>query len=153
MKTNMYLMSIRPKYARAIFAGIKKYELRRLIGLPSIPEGSLIIVYASGNVKSIVGEFTAGKVYRGTPESIWNIASGKKNGVGEDAWNYIRGSKKAMAIEVKNPRLYPRPVTLDEIRRIIPGWMPPMSYRQIDDGAPIVELIIKPLRSYRSLAG
>ncbi len=146
-------MSIRPRYARAIFAGIKKFELRRLIRGGPISGGSLIVVYVSGKVKSIVGEFTAGTVYRGTPEAIWNIASGKGNGVGRDAWGYIKGARKAMAIEVRNPRLYSRPVSLEEIRRIIPGWMPPMSYRQINEGDPILELIIKPLRLYRKPAG
>jgi predicted transcriptional regulator len=142
----IYLMSIRPKYSRAIFTGIKKYELRKLSGLPPIPEGSIVVVYTSGNVRSIVGEFRAGRVLQASPERIWAETRRPGTGIGEDAWDYIRGAKKAMAIEVLEPRLYPRPVTLDEVRRIIPGWMPPMSYKRLDEGDPILELIIKPLR-------
>ncbi len=149
----MYLMSIRPKYARAIFSGVKKFELRKISGMPPITEGSIIVVYVSGNVKSIVGEFKAGKVYKASPEIIWNLTKGPDKGIGEDAWNYIRGAKRAMAIEVLEPKLYHRPVTLEEIRRIIPGWMPPMSYRLIIEGDPLLELIIKPLRIYRNRAG
>jgi predicted transcriptional regulator len=151
--TEIYLMSIRPKYARAIFSGVKKFELRKLSGTPPVSEGSIIVVYVSGNVKSIVGEFEAGRVYKASPEVIWSIASGPEKGIGEDAWDYIKGARKAMAIEVRNPRLYPRPITLEEVRRIIPGWMPPMSYRQIEEGDPILELIIKPVRKYRPKAG
>jgi predicted transcriptional regulator len=150
---NMYLMSIRPKYAKAIFLGIKKYELRRLSGVPPVDEGSIIVVYVSGNVKSIIGEFRAGKVYKASPEIIWSMTKGPEKGIEEDAWDYIKGAKKAMAIEVKDPKLYPRPVSLEEVRRIIPGWMPPMSYRQIEEGDPILELIIKPLRRYNAPRG
>lgn len=142
----IYLMSIRPKYSRAIFAGVKKYELRRLTGLPSIPEGSVVVVYTSGNVRSIVGEFRVGRVIQASPERVWAETWRPGTGIGEDAWNYIKGAKRAMALEVLEPRLYPRPVTLDEVRRIIPGWMPPMSYKRLDEGDPVLELIIKPLR-------
>ncbi|GAB6148175.1 DNA-binding protein [Stetteria hydrogenophila] len=142
----IFIMSIRPKYASAIFRGSKKYELRRLIGAPAIPEGSVVAVYASGNVKSIVGEFRAGRVIQASPERVWAEARKPGTGVGEDAWNYIKGAKRAMAIEVVEPRLYPRPITLEEVRRIIPGWMPPMSYRRLEEGDPLLELVIKPLR-------
>lgn len=121
----LYLMSIRPQYARAIMAGRKKYELRRIHGVPPIEEGSIIVVYASGKVKSIIGEFEARRVIQATPEKIWSIASKPGSGVGEDAWQYIRGAKRAIAIEVGSRRIYERPVTLEEIRRIIPGWNPP----------------------------
>ncbi len=142
----VYLMSIRPQYARMIFAGIKKYELRKIAGVPIVEEGSLIIVYSSGKVKSIVGEFQAGKVIVGTPERIWTAVRKPGTGIGEDAWPYVRGAKRAMAIEVRNPRLYPRPVTLEEIRRIIPGWMPPFSFKRLREGDPVLELILRRLR-------
>lgn len=145
-ESELYLMSIRPRYSRAIFAGSKKYELRKLAGLPPIPEGSVVVVYTSGSVRSIVGEFTAGRVIQASPERVWAETRRPGTGIGEDAWEYIRGARRAMAIEVVEPRLYPRPVTLDEVRRVIPGWMPPMSYKKLDEGDPILELIIKPLR-------
>ena len=143
----IYLMSIKPKYANMILAGKKKYELRRLEGLPPIEEGSVIVIYASGRVRSLVGEFRARRVYQGLPERIWGFVSRPGSGVDEEAWNYIKGARRAMAIEVGDPTWYPVQVTLDEIRRVIPGWMPPYSYRRLDDGDPLYELIIKPLRS------
>jgi len=146
VEAQLYLMSIKPRYAKDIFAGKKKYELRRLVGLPPVVEGSTIVVYVSGNVKSVVGEFTAGRVFQAAPERVWVIASKPGSGVSADAWDYIRGAKKAMAIEVREPKVYPRPVSLEEVRRIIPGWMPPLSYRQLEEGDPFLELILKPLR-------
>ena len=145
----MYLMSIKPQYARAIFSGRKKYELRRLKGLPVIEPGSIIIVYVSGRVKSIVGEFRAARVIEGRPEKVWSVAGKPDAGVGEDAWSYIRGSSRAMAIEVGERAMYARPVTLEEIRRIIPGWNPPFSFRRLEEGDPLLELILRRVRSTR----
>ena len=143
----LYLMSIRPQYARAIFAGRKKYELRRLVGVPLIEEGSVVVVYSSGKVKAIIGEFRVGRVIVATPERVWAAVSRPGTGIGEDAWAYVRGAKKAMALEVVDPVLYPRPVTLEEIRRIIPGWMPPFSFRRLREGDPLLELLVRRLRA------
>ncbi len=142
----IFLMSIRPKYAEAIFRGRKRYELRKLSGLPPIPEGSVIVVYSSGKVKKIIGEFRVGRVIIDVPERLWPVVSRPGLGIGQDAYAYIRGSKRAMALEVRDPRLYPRPVSLEEIRRIIPGWMPPFSYKRLVPGDRVYELIVRPLR-------
>ncbi|MCE4625972.1 MAG: DNA-binding protein [Desulfurococcales archaeon] len=147
MMEPVYLMSIRPQYARAIFAGVKRYELRKLSGTKPIEEGAIIVVYSSGKVRSIVGEFRVGRVIVATPERVWATVRKPGTGIGDDAWAYLRGGKRAMALEVVNPLLYPRPVTLDEIRRIIPGWMPPFSYRRLLPGDRIYELIVRKLRA------
>ena len=146
---DMYLMSIRPQYARAILQGRKKYELRKLSGVPPIEEGSVIVMYVSGKVKKIVGEFVAKKVIKATPEVIWGIARQPGTGIGDDAWQYIRGAKRAMAIEVGEALIYERGISLEEIRRVIPGWQPPLSYKRVGEGEPIYELIIKRLRGSR----
>jgi len=143
----IYLMSIRPQYARAIFAGRKKFELRKLAGARVVEEGAVIVVYSSGKVKSIVGEFRAGRIIVGTPERVWASVRRPGTGIGDDAWPYVRGAKRAMAIEVVDPVLYPSPVALEEIRRLIPGWMPPFSYRRINKGDRIYELVIRRLRA------
>lgn len=143
---DLYLMSIRPQYASAIFRGRKKYELRKLSGVTPLNTGAVVIVYSSGNVKSIIGEFRAGRVIIDSPARIWANVTHPGSGIRGDAWQYIRGAKKAMAIEVVEPKLYPRQVSLEEIRRIIPGWMPPFSYRRINAGDRLYELVIKRLR-------
>jgi len=148
----MYLISIRPVYAYQIFRATKRFELRRNV-IGRIPEGSVMIVYASGNVRAIIGEFTVGKVIEGTAEQVWRkVLSEKNHGIRGDAWHYIRGAQKAMALEVVNPVLYPRKVTLEEIRRIIPGWNPPLSYKVLREGEPLYELIIRKLRRLAGLA-
>ena len=145
-------MSIKPRYAYSVLTGSKKYELRRWSGV-RIFRGDVIVLYASGRVRAIVGEFTAGKIMVNTPSAIWRKVSGKNTGIGREAWRYIAGSKKAMAIEVLNPIVYPRPFTLDEVREIIPGWNPPLSFKVLKEGDPLLERVIKNARSYLEKTG
>ena len=67
---NIYLMSIKPKFAFEIFSGKKKYELRRWIGVP-VSSGSIIVVYVSGSVRAIMGEFKVGRVIEGDAKYLW----------------------------------------------------------------------------------
>jgi len=146
VEASFYLMSIRPRFARLVFSGRKKFELRRWFGLPVEP-GSVIVVYVSGDVQSIVGEFTAGVIHEGSPDHIRAVTSVPGSGLPRDAYQYIRSARKALAIEVVAPKTYARSVGLEEIRNIIPGWEPPRSYTLLQDGDPLLEAVIRPLRS------
>jgi predicted transcriptional regulator len=149
-ETPVVLLSIKPRYAQRILSGIKKFELRTWIGLNLYP-GMLVVMYVSGNVKAIVGEFRIGKVYKGRPEYVWGrlLEEGGEDatGVGDEDYLYIARARKAMALEVLEPRAYKRPPRLDEVRTVIPGWVPPMSHSLLGTGDPLWEMIIKPARS------
>ncbi len=143
----IYLFSIKPLYAYKIFSRKKKFELRRELSEP-IEDRSLVIVYASSPVQAIIGEFYVARVIRGDPSTVWKrVRQDPVSGISSSSWRYIRGAKKAIAIEVKNPILYPRRIYLEEIRRIIPGWNPPLSYRSLNTSDPLYKLIILKLRT------
>ncbi len=139
-------MSIKPKYAYKILAGEKKYELRRVVS-GRINEGSVLVLYASGRVKAIIGEFTAGKVFCGSPKYVWGIAYREGSGVYREDWSYIAGSREAMAIEVISPRTYRNSVKLEDLRIIMPWFNPPLSYRRLSASEPLYKLIIGLLRN------
>ena len=63
-----FLLSIKPKYRRAILGG-KKFELRRLVG-PRVERGDPIVPYFSSPVKAVMGAFVAGEVYVGTRREL-----------------------------------------------------------------------------------
>lgn len=142
----IYILSIKPKYAKAILSGEKKVELRKLRGQKPPPSGAVMVMYASGNVQKIVGEFEVGRVEIGTPEKIWALVSGQHTGVKPDAWKYVKGPWMVAAIWVKRPIEYSIKVSLEELRRVIPEWLPPYSYEELKEGDPILELILRPLR-------
>ncbi len=142
----VYLFSIRPVYANAILSGVKRFELRRGGG-GILEPGGIAVIYASGRIKQIIGEFRIGRIHRGSPHHIWRMVTSRKEyGIGRDAWQYISGSRVAVAIEVLDPRPYRHRIGLNEIRAVLPDWNPPMSYQQLKEGDPLLELIIKPLR-------
>ena len=62
------LMSIKPKYANAIFGGSKKVEFRKICFEGSVKR---VYVYSSAPVKRIVGFFTVEKIDKDTPEKLW----------------------------------------------------------------------------------
>ncbi|WP_448577133.1 DNA-binding protein [Thermosphaera sp.] len=139
----IYLFSIKPVYAYRVFTGVKKYELRRYMGF-EVRRGDRIILYVSGRVKSLMGEFTAGRVITGSPEEVWRKLSRiHDSGVGEGDFKYIKGSRQAMAIEVLNPIVYPTPIDIETLRRILPDFNPPLSMRMLDENDPLIKLIIR----------
>ena len=124
MKT--LVMSIKPKFSRRIFAGTKRFELRRA---PINAEaGDVVVVYESAPSKAVVGAFVVGGTYRGSASSLW-AELGPELGVSQDEyWAYFDGAKMAQAIAVERPFEVP-PVPLEELRRRFHGFHPPQSYR------------------------
>ncbi len=122
---NVVLLSIKPKYGKAILNQIKKFELRKCVGKP-IRSGDLIIMYFTSPIKAVSGYFIAGRVYIEHPEVLKLIMSKVENtGIDEEDWSYVENYPKAMAIEVINPKPC-RPVSLEKLKQL--GITPPMSY-------------------------
>lgn len=104
------LLSIKPQFSTAIFAGEKKFEFRRAIFRE--PEVSTIVVYASSPVQEVVGEFSVGEILTADPECIWRRTK-HAAGISKDYFDqYFRSCAIAYAIEVIDPRLYRRPRSL-----------------------------------------
>src|ERR1051326_6507001 len=68
------LLSIRPRFVEAIFAKTKTVELRRV--KPRLEAGDLVVMYASGPIKGIVGAFEVAGVTAATPKRIWRRYNG-----------------------------------------------------------------------------
>ena len=64
------LMSIRTEYTNKILEKIKLYELRKK---PFKENANTVIIYSSGKVKKVVGEFKIDKIIKDSPDNIWNL--------------------------------------------------------------------------------
>lgn len=96
------LMSIRPVYADAIFAGTKSVELRRR--RPSFTEGSRVLVYSSSPHRRLQGTFEVGRVLADEPNALWRQIAAR-GGIERAAFDaYFAGCATAYAIEIRNPR-------------------------------------------------
>jgi predicted transcriptional regulator len=62
------ILSIKPKYADAIFAGKKKVEFRKSLFKEGI---KIVLVYSSSPVQRIIGYFTIEKIVRDSPHRLW----------------------------------------------------------------------------------
>jgi len=137
----LVLMSIKPKYGEEVLSGVKKLELRRRVA--PLHQGDRVVLYFSSPVKAICGEFTAGRIYVGGLEELRRVvAEYPSPGVFEEDWEYvIGGSRPAMAVEVLRPKRYPKPISLSELRRLIAGFRPPMSYRRVKVDEPLYQVL------------
>jgi len=133
MKSNTaLLLSIRPRFVEQIFAGTKTVELRRV--RPRVKSGDLVIVYASGSRKALVGAFQVADVIAASPASLWRNF-GTETGMGKKEFDeYFNGVNTGFAIEVAHTWQLPAPVQLATLRRQRGGFHAPQSYRYLDLG-------------------
>lgn len=122
------LISIKPRYARALFGGSKRYEFRRVKMAREVSE---LIVYASSPVKKLLGLLEVEKVIEGTPKELWAKC---KEGAGMTAAEfraYFAGAKRGVAIEIARARIFSYDIEPGDID---PKFIAPQSFRYVDDG-------------------
>ncbi|MCD6515477.1 MAG: ASCH domain-containing protein [Candidatus Odinarchaeota archaeon] len=124
-----YLMSIKPKYAKLILKGEKKYELRKKV--PYMPPKTRIVMYVSGRTKAIVGEFRVGRVLYLPKNELWKLIKDDGGITKEEFLTYFQGYKYGYAIEIKDPKEYKNKILLKDIRELIGGFQPPINFMRI----------------------
>ncbi|MCC6021024.1 MAG: hypothetical protein LM577_06645 [Thermoproteaceae archaeon] len=123
-------MSVKPKFGEEIAWGVKKYELRRLVG-PLIQPGDEIFLYFTRPVSAVMCAFKAGLVFLVPAQNLRRLLAELGGvGVGEEDLKYVEGSRYAMLIEVRDLRKCLAPVRLHDV-----GLRPPPSYVRLRQGA------------------
>ena len=120
------LLSIRPSFVEAIFSRTKTVELRRV--KPRLQKGDLVVIYASGTTKGIVGAFEVAGVTVATPRYIWRKHNGGSGLVKEEFDRYFSGVDMGYAIRIGKLWKHPVPVLLGTLRRRRAGFCPPQGY-------------------------
>lgn len=117
------ILSIRPKYARMILSGAKRYEFRKCTFKNKNTEKAYI--YETSPTKKIVGLFDIGDIVRASPKDLWN-RFGHFSGMNEaEFFNYFQDIKIGFAIEIKNVEVFDAPL---DPKEQIPGFNPPQSF-------------------------
>lgn len=125
------LFSLKPTYANLVFEGVKRAELRTRVA-PRV-EDREVLVYVSSPIRALRGGFRVGEVWRGAPEEIWSIVSRFAGVNKRDFDNYYTGRDIAYALEITDVWEYDCPVDLHTLRRQVPGFVVPQSWRYIGD--------------------
>jgi predicted transcriptional regulator len=123
------LLSIRPKFAEQIFEGSKTVELRRV--RPRVTAGDLVIVYASGHTKALIGAFQVGELVARAPGTIWK-RFGSATGLTKSAFDeYFSGAPTAFGITIAHTWKLATPVLLPALRKLRHGFRPPQGYHYL----------------------
>jgi len=123
------LLSIKPKYVKAILDGTKKFEFRKKIfQRTDIDE---IVIYSSSPEKKIVGSFEIDKIIEDSPEELWAYCWNSSGISKEDFFKYFKGKDHGFAIKIKNLNILPKKLDPYEI---IPDFHPPQSFCYINSG-------------------
>ena len=127
------LLSFHPRAYGPLYDGIKMYEYRpRFCG-----EETKAYLYLSGKERKIVGVMMLGEKIRldQTRDDYLKYPDTLKRVDEYIALGDIN------AIPIKSLTLFKEPVTLDEIRKMIPDFRPPRMYYVLNHDAPIREIL------------
>ncbi len=133
MTNHALLISIRPQFVESIFARTKTVELRRV--KPRLQAGDLVVIYASGSTKGIVGAFEVEGVTAASPLAIWRKHNGGSGLSKAEFDRYYQGTDVGYAIRIGKLWELPIPIPLGTLRKRRSGFRPPQSYHywQLDD--------------------
>jgi predicted transcriptional regulator len=91
------ILSIKPKYAKAIISGIKKVEFRKKIFKRLVDK---VYIYSSSPTKKLIGYFTFSEIIEESPTELWarfqTVGAIDKN----DFFNYYKDNQKGFAIVI-----------------------------------------------------
>jgi predicted transcriptional regulator/N-acetylglutamate synthase-like GNAT family acetyltransferase len=126
------ILSIRPKFARAVIAGQKRVEIRRSFSPRWVDQR--LCLYSSSPDRRLIGEATVMSVVAASPEEIWSSYGDQICCERSEFETYSTGKSELVAITLGQVREYERPLRLDEIRALNGGnFSPPQSYRTISE--------------------
>lgn len=130
MKTAM--MSIHEPYAKAIFAGRKKFEYRTRC--PSFEGPTRVLVYIPGKQGRIIGEFIVTEILKGSPISIWRKTH-TDSGLGYRAYmSYFQDRDDAYALQIEDFSRWRVSPQLSDLRDVFgPRFRPPQFFMWVDD--------------------
>ncbi len=137
-ESDALFISLRPEFAESILDGTKTVELRRL--KPRAAPGTLVLLYAASPRKALLGTCAVQSITEAAPQEIWRRL-GSSTGIRRSAYNaYFHGTHRAVAITVAEPQRLVEPVPLADLRGMLPGFMPPQSFRYLS--RPVVRRLL-----------
>lgn len=146
MKTNrkILLLSIKPKYSKAIFSGEKIVELRKQ--RMKIQPGDIALVYESSPTMSIVGCFTIGGIIFDSIDSLWEKTKRMAVIDHTEFYKYYTTKEFGYGIEILHAIKFRECIRLQQLRQKL-KIQPPQSFRYLDSKL-VARLEIKELKKY-----
>ncbi|MBU4175504.1 MAG: ASCH domain-containing protein [Actinobacteria bacterium] len=122
------LLSVRPRYAKEIITGRKKYEFRKTIFKNE--ETRKVLIYATSTIKKIIGCFEVGEIIEGSPHAVWKRCKEYAGISWEEYYSYFAQSQTAYAIEIVKFLTFEPYI---DPYQILAGFAPPQSFYYLQD--------------------
>lgn len=122
------LLSVRPRFARALLGGTKTVEIRRRF--PDVPADTTVVIYSSTPDKAVLGTMRSVGLVRSTPAQIWRDYSTVMELTREQLTDYLHGASECSVLKLDRPHHWAQPVPLTHLRRIL-HLEPAQSFRYL----------------------
>jgi len=130
------LISLHHRHAENILAGRKKVELRRRT--MNVEPGTIIWIYVTLPVGSIVGYTRVVSVNFSSPSSLWRRFGSISGLSRKEFFDYFSGISQGVALELEDAERLDDSISLTEIREISEGFHPPQFFTRLDAKHPII---------------
>lgn len=130
MPSKTLLLSLRPEFAKKVFAGTKRVELRRI--WPKAAIDDWVLVYVSTPVKALVGAFQVSLIMEANLSYLWEKVRHHAGVTRQQFDDYYAGALKGYGIFLRDTRTLPNPIELSLLRELWSDFHPPQCYRYLD---------------------
>jgi len=117
------ILSIKPRFARAIMDGSKRYEFRRRIFKNENVDTAYI--YATAPVKKIIGRIEIARIIETDLARLWKLSSEYSGLQREEFLSYFDGLERGFAIEIRDVLEFDEPI---DPREMLPDFVAPQSF-------------------------
>jgi predicted transcriptional regulator/N-acetylglutamate synthase-like GNAT family acetyltransferase len=126
------LLPIKTDYAKRILRGEKTVEIRTRFSHRW--EGERVTLYASGELRSLVGEATIASVTSGSPEELWETYGSRLGCSYDELVQYASGCDKVYALLLADIIPYSAPIPKSQVEALTQRTLfTPQSYIELQD--------------------
>lgn len=126
----MVVLSLRPRFAEAILAGVKTVELRRTE--PKIVVPTRALMYAASPVRALLGTCVITSVRCTDLAALWREHGSDAALSYEEFQQYFEGVDVGTALTLTAPQPFRRRVPLQDMQAKPESFRPPQSFAYVD---------------------
>lgn len=126
-----FMISFRQQYFQAIREKKKLHEFRRKFSASEMPFKALI--YISAPASEVAAIVTFGPTIIGDVDHMVRLRQVHNFSNDQNVRDYFEGCKRCYALPLIEIKELQQPLGLAEIRKIIPGFMPPQNYFRVNN--------------------
>ena len=129
-QSRMIVLSLKPRFAKAILAGTKTVELRRT--RPKIEVPTRALLYATTPVRALLGTCIITDVRSANLTALWRKYGSRSDLSHDEFKRYFEGLDVGTALTLSHQQPLDKLVPLQDLRGNPRGFRPPQSFAYLD---------------------